>query len=266
MAASSSSITAGGNITGSGTISGDSPVISAGGYIGTMGSPIDYSTTGTLNVSASDMSGMVSIVLAGSGNLSWGNNAPGFVFVNGALMNGVGQQSFRATLEQGSSVLYPAPLASPFSTLYVPSFAPAGVGAIPAITPALASVIAPSVSAPPAEGNLRISNVKTALGTGANNMPVGPTNKFAAGTDKISLSFSWNDAREGSAVLTKWYDVTRNIQMPDYALSISTRSGSTSVSLSAPDGKPLKPGLYRVDLYANGVKMKSIEFKVLEKK
>ena len=99
-------LTVSNNITGSGTISGVSPAVSAGGYIGTLGNPIHTSITGTLSIGAGSSSDYTSVALSGSGSYNFIEPIPGFVFVNGSLQNQVGQNSFRQSLTQGDSPLY----------------------------------------------------------------------------------------------------------------------------------------------------------------
>jgi hypothetical protein len=101
--ASSASVTVGGNITGSGLLEGASPVISAEGYIGTLDNPLETLVSGTLTMSASSMNNYTSINLSGTGAYSFNGATAGFVFVNGHLLEQVGQQNIRATIQQGES-------------------------------------------------------------------------------------------------------------------------------------------------------------------
>jgi hypothetical protein len=106
ISASSSNISVGGNLTGSGTITGVSPNLSVNGVIGSRADPIDTSITGTLRVYAGGMQDNSSVFLSGSGNYSWSESIPGFVFTGGNLNKSVGQASIRQKIEQGDSVLF----------------------------------------------------------------------------------------------------------------------------------------------------------------
>ena len=144
--AGSSTITVGGNLIGSGhTITGVSPALSVTGYIGTLDNPVGVNISGTLTIHAGSMHDMVSIALQGSGNYSWQEKIPGFVFVNNNLKPHIGQEQIRATLTGQESVLYrPLGMAGGF-------FAPMFMGsvAMPVVMPAPAAAITPALAPVP---------------------------------------------------------------------------------------------------------------------
>ncbi|MCX5698061.1 MAG: DUF2341 domain-containing protein [Candidatus Omnitrophica bacterium] len=158
LSAGSSTMIVHGNITGSGnTITGTNLTLLVDGYIGTRANPISTAITGMLTIHAGSMKDMVSIALRGSGNYSWQERIPGFVFVNNNLEPHVGQQNFRSSLETGESVAYkvlsaPQPLMVP-SGIAVPIsiMAMTPVGPMPVMMAPMPLVYMPAVPklAPP---------------------------------------------------------------------------------------------------------------------
>ncbi|MBI5873571.1 MAG: filamentous hemagglutinin N-terminal domain-containing protein [Candidatus Omnitrophica bacterium] len=120
--AGSSTITISGDLTGSSTgiLEGEDVILAVNGSVGSLGSPVITSVSGTLTISASQMQDNVSVSISGSGNYSFSNSIPGFVFVNGGLSPHVGQAAIRSSLEQGESNLYNSMPAMPQSLLTPP--------------------------------------------------------------------------------------------------------------------------------------------------
>jgi filamentous hemagglutinin family protein len=129
------------NITGSGTIQGVNPVISAGGYIGTRSQAVGISVSGTLSMHAGAMLDDTSIYLSGgAGSYNWQGAIPGFIFVNGGLRDWFGQSSIRQTLTSGMSPLYlgPGNFVQPVyrtAPLLLPPMPGGFVSAIPVVAP-----------------------------------------------------------------------------------------------------------------------------------
>ena len=147
--AGASTIMINGNLATSsaGTIQGTNPMLSANGFIGTRADPINTSVTGTLTIHAGGMQNLTSIAINGTGNYSYQEAIPGFVFANGGLVPNVGQQNFRASLETGESILYRGlAIQQPFLTPSVIT-APVSIEIATPVGP-MPAVIAPSPMAP----------------------------------------------------------------------------------------------------------------------
>ena len=125
ISAGASSITVNGNLTttSGGMIQGINPTFLVDGFVGISANPINTSVIGTLTVRAAGMQNLTSIVIRGTGNYSYQENIPGFVFANGSLVSYAGQQNFRSSLETGESVSYralPAPQPLMVPAIFVP--------------------------------------------------------------------------------------------------------------------------------------------------
>jgi hypothetical protein len=150
MAADSSLITIGGNFTGSGrTLTGANPTISAGGYIGTLASPIGISISGTLTIHAGGMNDYTSIALSGAGTCSWQETMPGFVFLNGNLQPAIGQGQIRSLLALSEKDLSGAPRTLPNQFHLVGGIGAIGMAGVPVIAPAPAIIPAPVIAPMP---------------------------------------------------------------------------------------------------------------------
>jgi len=90
----------------SGTFSGTSPTLNVDGYIGTKNSIPTFSISGTMAVSAGSMLNNVSVYINGTGNYNWSSTIPGFVFLNGKLVNSAGQNQIRGQLITAESAFY----------------------------------------------------------------------------------------------------------------------------------------------------------------
>jgi len=152
-----STVTINGNLTSTsgGTIQGTNPTLSVDGFMGTTADPINTSVTGTLTIHAGGMQNLTSIAINGTGNYSYQEDIPGFVFANGSLVSYAGQTEFRSSLETGESVLYrglamPQPLMAPSAIAAPVSIAVmTPVGPIPAvIAPVPAAPVLPVVPMP----------------------------------------------------------------------------------------------------------------------
>ncbi len=109
---------------------------------------------------------------------------------------------------------------------------------------------------------INITDTKTALGINEKLMPLGITNIFPDGTQKIFCWFQWKDTEVNTTVVARWYFLTDNIHILDYNFTIPRKQGSGSVSLTMPEGRKLPVGQYRVDLNLGKQTLKSTTFKV----
>lgn len=109
---------------------------------------------------------------------------------------------------------------------------------------------------------VNITDTKTALGINDKLMPVGITNVFPDGTQKVFCWFQWKDTAVNTIVMARWYFVTDNIHILDYNFTIPRKQGSGSVSLTMPEGKKLPAGQYRIDLNFEKQTLKSTTFKI----
>lgn len=109
---------------------------------------------------------------------------------------------------------------------------------------------------------INITDTKTASGIDEKLMPIGATNVFPEGTQKVFCCFQWKDTEVNTTVIARWYFVTDNIHILDYNFSIPRKQGSGSVSLTMPEGKKLPTGQYRVDLNFGKQTLKSNTFKI----
>ena len=236
----SSTITIGGNLTGSGdTIVGLSPVVSVTGYIGTLNNPIGFNVTGTLNIHAGCMQDKVSIALRGSGNISWSGSMPGFVFVNNNLQPFIGQQSFRTSLEQGESGLYNgANLLQPaVAPVYMPALAMIAVA--PGMAPVMVPVPAPAVMPAPAVVPIPPVPVKVPL------VPRVTPETFSGVSASIRLPerISFANIR-GSSIMPQ--PVTRELfsgitSMANLPVTLTAKSFSSAFSRAILPAAPVKP-------------------------
>jgi len=105
-----------------GTLNAASPIITVTGIIGAQSSPVNLNITGQASVSASGMQGDISIAINGSGTYNWSDSIPGFIYLNGKLVNGKGQSVIRQQLNEGESVLYRRELPGSVFGLNFPNF------------------------------------------------------------------------------------------------------------------------------------------------
>ena len=109
---------------------------------------------------------------------------------------------------------------------------------------------------------VNIIDVKIASGIDDKLMPLGITNSFPTGTQRVFCWFQWKNTKINSTVMASWYFVTDNIHILDYNFAIPRKDGSGSVSLTMPEDKKLPAGLYKVDFNFGKQTLKSTTFKV----
>ncbi len=114
--------------------------------------------------------------------------------------------------------------------------------------------------------DFRIIGTSTAKEVNEKLKPVGITNTFPPGTSVIYCWFEWASARPNTSIMASWDYITDDIHILDYAFDIPRKNGSGSVSLSMPQGKELPAGVYRVDLKKNNRILRSLNFRVMEKR
>lgn len=109
---------------------------------------------------------------------------------------------------------------------------------------------------------IRITDAKTVTGVDEKLMPVHITNAFPGGTSKVVCWFQWKEAKVNVEVTAKWHYVTDDIHILDYPFRIPKKTGAGSVALSAPEGKSLPGGLYKVELAIGNRVLKSVNFTI----
>lgn len=109
---------------------------------------------------------------------------------------------------------------------------------------------------------INITDIKMATGIDEKLMPLGVTDVFPDGTQKVFCWFQWKDTKVNTTVMARWYFLTDNIHILDYNFTIPRKEGSGSVSLTMPEGKKLPVGQYRIDLNFGKQTLKSTIFKV----
>lgn len=112
------------------------------------------------------------------------------------------------------------------------------------------------------ENTLVITEARMVTAVNEKLMPVEIKDVFPEWTQKVSCWFQWKNAKVNTAITAKWYYITDNIDILNYAFALPRAEGSGSVALSMPDGKKLPSGSYRVDLAASKDILKSLTFKV----
>ncbi|MDD5136284.1 MAG: hypothetical protein PHN63_02920 [Candidatus Omnitrophica bacterium] len=110
--------------------------------------------------------------------------------------------------------------------------------------------------------DIKITEAKTVTGVDEKLMPLQITSSFPSGTSKVVCWFQWKDAKVNIQVTAKWHYVTDDIHILDYPFHIPKKMGAGSVALSAPEGKSLPAGDYRVDLVVEGRSARSALFKI----
>lgn len=111
---------------------------------------------------------------------------------------------------------------------------------------------------------LIITNAQIASGINEKLMPVEIIDIFPAETSKVYCWFEWKNAEINTSITTKWYYITDNIHILDYAFSIPRKEGTGSVSLSMPEGKKLPVGEYKLEFKKDETTLKTIAFNVKE--
>ncbi len=107
---------------------------------------------------------------------------------------------------------------------------------------------------------LNITDAKMATAVDERLMPVQIMDKFPKGTSKVVCWFQWKDAKLNTKVVARWHYVTDDIHILDYTFYIPKKTGAGSVTLSAPEGKTLPVGQYKITLSAENHNLKSLNF------
>jgi hypothetical protein len=110
--------------------------------------------------------------------------------------------------------------------------------------------------------DITITDAKTVTGVNEDLTPVQILDSFPAGTAKISCWMKWRDAKINAEITTKWHYITDDIHIADQTLVIPKKDGMGSVELAMPEGKPLPPGSYKVDVVYGTRLLKALRFKV----
>ena len=110
--------------------------------------------------------------------------------------------------------------------------------------------------------DIYVVDAKTVTAVDEKLMPVQITDTFPKGSSKITCWFRWKDAKVNTQIMAKWHYVTDDIHILDYPFYIPKKMGTGSVALSAPEGKELPAGEYKVQLFAGNHALKSILFKI----
>ncbi|MDD5428712.1 MAG: hypothetical protein PHI58_05710 [Candidatus Omnitrophica bacterium] len=128
----------------------------------------------------------------------------------------------------------------------------------------LAVMLTISASACSLSGNrsINITDAKIVTAVDEKLMPVQVMDKFQKGTTKVVCWFQWKDAKVNTQVIAKWHYVTDDIHILDYTFSIPKKTGSGSVTLSAPEGKTLPAGEYKIELTAEKHSLRSLKFTI----
>jgi len=129
----------------------------------------------------------------------------------------------------------------------------------------LTAMLLSSCAASKDNNKIHILDIKTATGIDDKYMPIGVTKVFPAGTSRVFLWFSWNNAQKDTKIVARWYYVTDDIPVLDYTFVVPRKQGTGSVSLLMPEGKTLPPGFYRATLEMEDKPLKSVTFKVSDK-
>ncbi|MFA6320379.1 MAG: hypothetical protein WCY36_00790 [Candidatus Omnitrophota bacterium] len=109
---------------------------------------------------------------------------------------------------------------------------------------------------------IQITDAKIVTAVDEKLMPVQVTDKFPKDTSRVVCWFQWKKATVNTKLVAKWHYVTDDIHILDYAFTIPKKSGAGSVTLSAPEGKTLPVGQYKVELTAENYPIKSLTFTI----
>jgi hypothetical protein len=109
---------------------------------------------------------------------------------------------------------------------------------------------------------IKITDAKTVLSVDEKLMPIEPTSIFPKSSSKVVCWFQWKDAAVNTQIMAKWHYVTDDIHILDYPFSIPKKMGSGSVALSAPEGKTLPVGQYKIELVTGNHSLKSLTFTI----
>ena len=112
------------------------------------------------------------------------------------------------------------------------------------------------------KSDINITDAKTVTAVDEQLMPVEILSTFPKGAAKIVCWFQWKEAKVNTQLMAKWHYVTDDIHILDYPFYIPKKQGSGSVALSAPEGKSLPAGQYKIDLVAGKHILKSIAFTI----
>ena len=111
-------------------------------------------------------------------------------------------------------------------------------------------------------GDIDIVDAKTVTAVDEKLMPVRIVDTFPKDTSKVVCWFQWKNAKVNIQIMAKWHYITDDIHILDYPFYIPKKAGTGSVALSAPEGKNLPAGEYRVQLVAGGYVFKTANFKI----
>ncbi len=111
-------------------------------------------------------------------------------------------------------------------------------------------------------GDIDIVDAKIVTAVDDKLMPVQMVDTFLKDTSKVVCWFRWKNAKVNTQIIAKWQYVTDDIHILDYPFYIPKKAGTGSVALSAPEGKTLPAGEYRVLLVAGSHVFKTIKFKI----
>ncbi len=110
--------------------------------------------------------------------------------------------------------------------------------------------------------DINITDAKIVTAVDEKLMPVQITDTFPKGTSKVVCWFQWKDAKVNTQVMAKWHYVTDDIHVLDYPFYIPKKMGAGSVTLSAPEGKSLPVGQYKVELAVGNHALRSAAFTI----
>jgi len=113
-----------------------------------------------------------------------------------------------------------------------------------------------------AGGDITITDAKIVTDVDENLAPVQILDSFPAGTAKLSCWMKWRDAKINAEILTKWHYITDDIHIADQPFIIPKKDGMGSVELAMPEGRPLPPGEYKVDIVYGTRLLKTLRFTV----
>jgi hypothetical protein len=105
-------------------------------------------------------------------------------------------------------------------------------------------------------------DAKMATAVDADFMPVGVTDMFPAGTERVTCWIKWKDSKINTEIIAKWHYLTDDVHIVDYPFSIPKREGSGGITITMPGGKKFPAGSYKVDLYLEKRLIKTLQFRV----
>lgn len=109
---------------------------------------------------------------------------------------------------------------------------------------------------------VRLTDAKMSSAVDGNFMPVGVTDTFPAGTEKIACWIQWKDSKINTQITARWHYLTDDVHIVDYPFNIPKREGSGGITITMPGGKAFPAGSYKVDLYLEKRLLRSLQFRV----